>query len=115
MVDKLGSLCARVDVPEDEVVAFREEIDRRREIILPIACLAVQREIEDSEQPHDEVLPIMDASNQGDPYWVPSIYSYHEARTLPNRWVVSTLHSPLALLPDTLMSSVTDITSRHFS
>ncbi|MCD7466296.1 hypothetical protein HAX54_002866 [Datura stramonium] len=36
VVEKLESLCARVDVLEDDVVVLRKEIDRKKAMVLPI-------------------------------------------------------------------------------
>ncbi|MCD9644876.1 hypothetical protein HAX54_033400 [Datura stramonium] len=45
----------------------------------------VAGEVQDGKSPHDEVLPTRDATHHSDPYWVTPVYSYHEARTLPDK------------------------------
>ncbi|MCE3215590.1 hypothetical protein HAX54_002881, partial [Datura stramonium] len=50
-----------------------------------------------------------------DPYRVAPIYSYHDARTLPDRWVVTLPSDPLVLPSDPLMPSVADIAKKNFS
>ncbi|MCD7459246.1 hypothetical protein HAX54_040426 [Datura stramonium] len=51
--------------------------------------VAAAQEIHENEPPRDEVLPTMDASHHGDPYWVPPIFSYHEAKIFLDKWVVT--------------------------
>ncbi|MCD7446157.1 hypothetical protein HAX54_045214 [Datura stramonium] len=68
-------------------------------------------EIQDSEPSRVEVPPPMDAAHLHDPCWVALIYSYHEVRTLPNRWVVTLPGEPLVLPPGPLMPFVEDMDS----
>ncbi|MCD7459764.1 hypothetical protein HAX54_041881 [Datura stramonium] len=144
VVEKLSSLCARVDVLEVEVAAMREEIDRWKELIphmdinlnippsgidSPLAnrsplddwCvgysptkIAVATKVQDGEPPRVKGPSTMDVSHQGDPYRVALIYLYHEARTLLDRWVMTSPDEPLVFPPNPLMPSVEDITSWNF-
>ncbi|MCD7467312.1 hypothetical protein HAX54_004659 [Datura stramonium] len=117
MINKLGSLCAQVDVLQNEAVSLWEKVNRRREILLPM-------DFDLNIPPAGQDPPMVDsnprmtsaweASHLEDPYRVAPIYSYHEARTLPDRWIVATLGEPLALPPNLLMPSVMDIASQYF-
>ncbi|MCD9637823.1 hypothetical protein HAX54_021327 [Datura stramonium] len=110
-VDNLGNLYAREDVREDQVAAMMEEMDRRKKMMPPMDidlnilaaasdspmadrshpndwCVrynpfegVVAGAVQDCELPRDEVLPTRDSTRHNDLYWVPPIYSYHEART----------------------------------
>ncbi|MCD7464627.1 hypothetical protein HAX54_053146 [Datura stramonium] len=67
---------------------------------------------QDSEPPRVEVPPSTDADHLDNPYRVFTIYSYHEARTLPDRWIVTSTSEALLLPPNPLMSCLKDIASR---
>ncbi|MCE5165704.1 hypothetical protein HAX54_011776 [Datura stramonium] len=106
-----------------------EELDRRREMIPPmdfdlnippvghdppdvtssppddwctrysLTEIVIAYKFEDSEPPHVEV---------------PPIYSYHEARTLSDNWVMTSPNEPLVLPYNPLMPSTEDIASWNF-
>ncbi|MCD7446338.1 hypothetical protein HAX54_004326, partial [Datura stramonium] len=108
VMEKLGSLSARVDVlenesPDDWYVRDSPSGD------------ATTIEMHEDEHPHNEVSYSMDDAHQDDPYWVAPIYSYHQGRTLLDRWVVASPYNPFALPPDLLMPSMADIVVQHFS
>ncbi|MCD9638175.1 hypothetical protein HAX54_021951 [Datura stramonium] len=103
VVEKLGSLGAQVEVLEEEVASMWEEMD-----IQNPSKVAAIREVHYGEPPSDKGLPNKDFHHD-DSYWEPPIYSYHEDRTLLDKWVVTSPHGSLALPLDPLMSSLTDI------
>ncbi|MCE3215090.1 hypothetical protein HAX54_000791 [Datura stramonium] len=100
VVDKLGSLCARVDMLEEEVASMREEMDRQKKMNLPMdidlnilvvgcdspvadrsppddLCVGyspskdlVAGEVQDCKPPRDEVLPTKGVIHHGDSYWI---------------------------------------------
>ncbi|MCD9641390.1 hypothetical protein HAX54_027557, partial [Datura stramonium] len=70
---------------------------------------------QDGEPPHVEAPANIDAAHQDDPYQVASIISYNEARTLLDRWVMTSPDELLVLPPDPLVPYVEDIASWHFS
>ncbi|MCD7467284.1 hypothetical protein HAX54_004624 [Datura stramonium] len=142
VVDKLGSLYSRVDVLEVEVASIKEELNRWKEMTPPIDvdlniptegpsppndwCIGYSppkgvaaRVVQVDDPPHNEVprtmSRTMDDGRHDDPYRVALISSYHEARTLPDRWVMTSPNEPLVFPPDPLMSSTVDIASWHFS
>ncbi|MCD9646221.1 hypothetical protein HAX54_035909 [Datura stramonium] len=73
--------------------------------------LEVAGEIHYSEPPRDEVFPTMASAHHGDTYLVLPVYSYYEAMTLPNKWVVTLPQDPIVLPLDPLMPSMVDIAS----
>ncbi|MCE3050849.1 hypothetical protein HAX54_048288, partial [Datura stramonium] len=132
-------------VLENEVTASQKEVNRRREMQLPMDfdlnippagqdppvvasspsddwCLgyiptenAPAIDVREREPLHVQVLPSIEASHLEDPYRVAPIYSYYEARTLLDRWIMTVPGEPLALPPNPLIPSVKDIASRYFS
>ncbi|MCD7458166.1 hypothetical protein HAX54_037458 [Datura stramonium] len=128
--DKLRGLCAKVQVLENDLIALREDVARHTDPIPSINMdlhepAAMVTHSKPPKSPPDDWWVGFDSSpeiisneeiyhsrpptrwmltmREVDPSWKPGgvdTTSYHELRTLPNKWVVPEPGKPLELPPD---------------
>ncbi|MCD7467088.1 hypothetical protein HAX54_004291 [Datura stramonium] len=103
VVEKLGSLCARIDVLEGEVDALREEMDRQKEKISPMGInfnlptVTSDSPVMDTSPPNDWYVGINPIGGIATEEIQEHEKPHDESRTLLDKWEAVSLYSPLEL------------------
>ncbi|MCE0481761.1 hypothetical protein HAX54_039779 [Datura stramonium] len=72
------------------------------------------RVVQVGDQPRFETPLALDDGHPDDLYRVALISSYYEAKTFLDRWVMTSSDESLVLLPGPVISSIAEITLRHY-